>query len=181
MSEPISAIGAKVQASPPMPPAKPPAPVQREQPHAAVAAEPRKPAAAASAGRAENAEIAAASQGVAAGAATEKIVAGAEQNGPAAQGKGENNPNALEDRQPLSREDAQKAVESFMEYVDKLPGEMKFTVDHDTNRQVFKIVNPVTQEVVKQFPPDEFLTMIKRLKEIGSPSKDNGIFFDEKS
>jgi len=178
MSEPISAVGAKVQASQPMPPAKQPAPVQHEQPHAAVAAEPRNPAAAGSAGRAENAETAAASLG----AATEKIVAGAEQqNGPAAQGRGENNPNAPENRQPLSREDAHKAVESFMEYVDKLPGEMKFTVDHDTNRQVFKIVNPVTQEVVKQFPPDEFLTMIKRLKEIGSPSKDNGIFFDERS
>jgi len=177
MSEPISAIGVKAQASPPRQPAQ----VQHEQPHAAqaaVAAEPRKPAAAMSAAGAENA---AAPQGAAAGAAPEKIAAGTEQNGPAAQGREDKNPNAIEAKQPLSNEDAQKAVESFMQYVDKLPGEMKFTVDKDTNRQVFKIINPVTQEVVKQFPPDEFLTMIKRLKEIGSNSKDNGIFLDEKS
>jgi len=176
MSEPISAIGAKAQASPPTPPARQAASVQQ---HEQVAAEPRKPAVPPSSGRAEIAVSAAAPQGT--GATAEKIVAGAEQNGPAAQGRGDNNPNALTDRQPLSREDTQKAVESFMEYVDKLPGEMKFTIDHDTNRHVFKIVNPVTQEVVKQFPPDEFLTMVKRLKEIDPPSKDNGIFFDERS
>jgi flagellar protein FlaG len=119
---------------------------------------------------------------MAASAAPEKIVAEAGQNGAAAQGnREESNPRALAERQPLSKEETQKAAESFREYVDNLPGEMKFTVDHDTNRQIFKIVNPVTQEVVKQFPPDEFLTMIKRLKEIGPQSKDNGVFLDENS
>jgi uncharacterized FlaG/YvyC family protein len=113
--------------------------------------------------------------------AAQSANAAVEPNGAAAQAQQDNNTQAPEARQPLAKEDAQKAVESFMSYVDKLPGEMKFMVDADTNRQVFKIVNPVTKEVVKQFPPDEFLTMIKRLKELGTPSEDNGIFFDEKS
>ena len=169
MSDSISAIGAKAQAPPPVSVAKP-------QTDAAAAAPKNSVAVAA------GAENAAVSHGMAASMAPEKNVADAEQSGTAAQGRErEENYSQLVERQPFSKEDTQKAVESFMEYVDKLPREMKFTVDHDTNRQVFKIVNPVTQEVVKQFPPDEFLTMIKRLKEIGSPSKDNGIFFDERS
>jgi len=172
MSEPISAIGANAQAPPPTSVARPP--VQQQAP--AAAAEPKRPAAA------SGAESAAVSRGMAAGAATEKIVAEAVQNGAAAQqGREENYSQAPEQKQPLSQTEAQRAAESFMEYVDNLPGEMKFTIDHDTNRQVFKIINPVTQEVVKQFPPDEFLTMIKRLKEIGPQSKDNGIFLDENS
>jgi len=172
MSDSISAIGAKAQAPPPTSVARPPA--QQQAP--AAAAEPKM-----SAVTAVGAESAAVSQNMAAGAALEKIASAAAQEGAAAQGREENLPNAQVEKQPLSKEETQQAAESFMQYVDNLPGEMKFAIDHDTNRQVFKIVNPVTQEVVKQFPPDEFLTMIKRLKEIGPQSKDNGIFLDEKS
>jgi flagellar protein FlaG len=168
MSEPISAIGANAQAPPTATLARPP--VQQQ---VSAAAEPKKAVVSV-----ENAAVA---SGAAVGAAPEKIVAEAGQNGSAAQRGGENYSEAQAERQPFSKEETQKAAESFKEYVNNLPGEMKFTVDHDTNRQIFKIVNPVTQEVVKQFPPDEFLTMIKRLKEIGPQSKDNGIFLDEKS
>jgi len=169
MSDTISAIGAKTQAPPVQQLVRPSAATSADGP------EPNKPVEAAGAGNS------AVSSGAAVGAAPETGVAAAVQNGPAAQSQEGYQQQAPEEKQPLTEGQAQQAAESFKSYVEKLPGEMKFTIDHDTKRQVFKIINPVTQEVVKQFPPDEFLTMIKRLKEIGPQSKDNGIFLDEKS
>jgi len=178
MSDSISAIGAKAIAPPisPTPPVSVRIQPQAEKPQASAAAEAPRPKS--SEGATPQAQrLVERTDG-----AEQNASAAAEPNGAAAQqAQQDNNIQAPEARQPLAKEDAQKAVESFMAYVDKLPGEMKFMVDADTNRQVFKIVNPVTKEVVKQFPPDEFLTMIKRLKELGTPSEDNGIFLDEKS
>lgn len=174
MSDSISAIGTKPQA--------PSAPLANSQ---AQAERPRASNVAPDAANPKKSEgVAAQVQRLSAdntGRAAQNSNAAADINGTEAQGQQDKNEQTPEERQPLTRGQAQAAVESFMSYVDKLPGEMKFMVDEDTNRQVFKIVNPVTKEVVKQFPPDEFLTMIKRLKELGTPSEDNGIFFDEKS
>jgi len=179
MSDTISAIGAKAQAPPVPPPqsaqaqAQGQAQAQAARPQVAAAPERMRPPTASAPG-----DLAAAR---AESAAPEKVAAGTEQKGAAPTDREENRQQAAEEKQPLTKDQAQEAVQSFMEYVEKLPGEMKFAVDQDTHRQVFKIVNPVTKEVVKQFPPDEFLTMIKRLKELDTPPKDNGIFLDEKS
>ncbi|MCL1908651.1 MAG: flagellar protein FlaG [Holophagaceae bacterium] len=112
----------------------------------------------------------------------------------------EQNATELNSRQPARPEDATKAatnaanaisaedkaialdeaVETFKEYVDGLPSDLKFHVDHDANRTVFKIVNPVTREVVKQYPSDDFLHMVKRLKEITPSPKDSGFLVDDR-
>jgi len=76
---------------------------------------------------------------------------------------------------------AAEAAETLREYLGGLPSELKFDYDKEAGRQVFKVVNPVTHEVVKQYPPDEFLAMIKRLKELDRNADKNGMLFDDRS
>lgn len=77
--------------------------------------------------------------------------------------------------EPLSLEEA---VASFREYLNGLPHDLQFNIDQDTDRTVFKLVNPVTREVVKQYPSDEFLTMVRRLKEASHSITGNGLLVD---
>ena len=76
------------------------------------------------------------------------------------------------------------AVATFKEFLDNVPTDLNFSYDREAGKQIFKIVNPVTKEVVKQFPTDEFLTMVRRLKEFSPDSlgsiKDNGFLIDDR-
>jgi len=77
--------------------------------------------------------------------------------------------------------DLKKAAETFKDYLDKLPSDLKFNFDEDTDRLILKIVNPVTKEVVKQYPPEELLSMAKHLREMTKNFEDNGVFLDTRS
>jgi len=73
-----------------------------------------------------------------------------------------------------------KAVKTFKDYIASVPSEMNFSYDKEAERPVFKLVNPVTGEVLKQFPPDEFLTMVKRLREVSYAFDKGGALMDYK-
>jgi flagellar protein FlaG len=77
--------------------------------------------------------------------------------------------------------DFKEAAATLKEYVDKMPSDLKFNVDEDTDRLILKIVNPVTKEVVKQFPPEELLSMAKRLRSMTDDQTNNGIFINTRS
>jgi flagellar protein FlaG len=75
----------------------------------------------------------------------------------------------------------EEAVASFKEYLENLPSDLHFRVDKETDRQVFKLVNPITREVVRQFPPEEFLTMVKRLRDVSEMmTSNNGVILDDR-
>jgi len=82
--------------------------------------------------------------------------------------------------QPEQAAAAAEAVEALRDYLSGLPSELKFDYDEETGRQVFKVVNPVTREVVKQYPPEEFLSMVKRLKELAKNADGYGMLFDDR-
>jgi len=71
-----------------------------------------------------------------------------------------------------------RAIETFKDYLESLPSEMNFSYDKEAERPIFRLVNPVTGEVVKQFPPDEFLTMVKRLREVSNAFDKGGALMD---
>jgi flagellar protein FlaG len=83
--------------------------------------------------------------------------------------------------QPPSKITIEEAVTSFKEYLEALPSDLQFKVDKETDRHVFKLVNPITREVVRQFPPDEFLTMVKRLRDVSDKMmSNNGVILDDR-
>ena len=111
------------------------------------------------------------------GQATAGANARYEQDGPK---RAEKNEDAKEAMPAYSQMDLEEAVETFREYLNKLPSDLNFNYDRDAGRHFFKIVNPVTGEVVKQFPTDEFLTMVKRLKDSSPSPMGDGVLLDGK-
>jgi flagellar protein FlaG len=65
---------------------------------------------------------------------------------------------------PVSIEDAAKA---FQEFLKNLPSDLQFRSDQDTGQIIFKVINPVTREVIRQYPPDEILAIARRLRGSG--------------
>ena len=74
----------------------------------------------------------------------------------------------------------EKAVETLTQYLEKLPSDMEVRFDKETDRYLFKLVNPVTREVVRQYPPDEFLNMVRHLRSLEKNSTNSGIFLDDR-
>jgi len=74
----------------------------------------------------------------------------------------------------------EETVKTLKEYLNNLPSEFEFKFDKEAGRQIMKVVNPVTREVVKQYPPEELLTLAKRLRDMDGNSKENGFLIDDK-
>lgn len=77
---------------------------------------------------------------------------------------------------PMSIEEAAKA---FREYLKNLPSDLQFKPDKESGYVVFKVVNPVTGEVIRQYPPDELLKMARSINSTLHKDR-SGIFLDEK-
>lgn len=73
----------------------------------------------------------------------------------------------------------EEASSSLRKYLESLPSNLQFSADPDSGRYLFKVVNPVTREVIRQFPADEVLEMAKRIKQQLS-TEGAGILLDEK-
>lgn len=83
-----------------------------------------------------------------------------------------------EDNPVPSLEDATKTLK---EYLKNLPSDLQFTKDEETGTVMFKIINPLTKEVIREFPPEEVVEMTKRLRKMGQHSQKSGILFDANS
>ena len=81
--------------------------------------------------------------------------------------------------EPEAPSTLEEATKAFRDYLKGLPSNLLFKADQDSGLYMFKVVNPVTQEVIRQFPPDEVLEMAKRLKEQLAKGS-AGILLDEK-
>jgi flagellar protein FlaG len=71
---------------------------------------------------------------------------------------------AKESKAPLTVEEAAKA---FQEFLKNLPSDLQFRPDQETGQIIFKVVNPLTREVIRQYPPEEMLEMARRLRSTG--------------
>lgn len=79
---------------------------------------------------------------------------------------------------PLSLDEA---IQEFRQFLKNLPSDLQFSKDETTGTVVFKIVNPVTKEVVRQFPPEEILQVARRLKQVAKGTDASGMLIDRKS
>jgi flagellar protein FlaG len=60
-----------------------------------------------------------------------------------------------------------EAMEDLKKYISKLPADVSYKVDQDSGITFFQVINPVTREVIRQFPPDEIIALSKRLRSMG--------------
>ncbi len=77
---------------------------------------------------------------------------------------------------PSSLEEATKTLQAFLK---TLPSDLQFREDSDSGKLFFKVVNPVTREVIRQIPSEEVLAMARKLKELDpAGTKAPGLLLD---
>jgi flagellar protein FlaG len=83
-------------------------------------------------------------------------------------------------KEPAPTVSLEQAAKTFREYLKNLPSDLSFSKDEASGYVVFKLVNPVTKEVIRQYPPDEVLEMARRLRQFAQKKEQPGILLDQK-
>lgn len=73
--------------------------------------------------------------------------------------------------------DMEEAAKAFQDYLNNLPSDLEFVPDSTNGTVVFKVVNPITHKVIRQYPPEEMVEAARNLPQ--SYKKDSpGILLD---
>ncbi len=101
-----------------------------------------------------------------------------------AQGVG--NPVPISDKQsPNGQQNEQDAavsqIEEFKDFNLSINRSLKFKIDEELGVTIVRVVDKQTDELIRQFPPEELINLSKRLKELNqeNPGK-SGVFLQEK-
>ncbi len=82
-------------------------------------------------------------------------------------------------------EDVVNQVQSLQEISEIKGWSVNFAVDDESSETIIKVVDAETQEVIKQIPSEEMLTISKRIKSIQSGEESDstlsGLLFDRKA
>lgn len=73
----------------------------------------------------------------------------------------------------------EEAAKAFREFLKSLPADLRYSVDEETGTVVFKVINPVTNEVLRQYPPEELLEVARRLSQLAKRDSQTGILLDQ--
>ena len=66
---------------------------------------------------------------------------------------------------PPAPAELEQAVSELNEYVQTLNRSLQFSVDDDSGRTVIKVVDPQSDEVIRQIPPEEILAIARVLQD----------------
>ena len=71
----------------------------------------------------------------------------------------------------------QEAAQAFQDYLKNLPSDLQFQPDAESGIVVFKVINPITQKVIRQYPPEEMLAVARNLRQ-ALKKESSGILLD---
>jgi flagellar protein FlaG len=86
----------------------------------------------------------------------------------------ENAGSAQTDKQHMSTEEVKEVVESFQEMSETIQTKLSFSVDEENNEIVVKIFDKESEELIRQFPSDEMLSLQDKMSDLA------GFLFDQK-
>ncbi len=69
---------------------------------------------------------------------------------------------------PLSARELSQAVDHLNALAQQVRRELRFSVDETTGRVVIKVLDAETDEVVRQIPPEQVLSLVEHLKASGN-------------
>ena len=72
----------------------------------------------------------------------------------------------------------EQAAQAFQDYLKSLPSNLQFQPDYEAGIVVFKVVNPVTQKVIRQMPPEAVVQQAITLR-LAQKQGHSGILLDE--
>ena len=90
---------------------------------------------------------------------------------------------AADSRPKPETKDLEKMAEALNQFMKATQRSLQFTLDDDTGRTVIKVINKETQEVVRQFPPEEMLSISRMITESLQEAVDTstGILLEEQT
>ncbi|WP_213608822.1 flagellar protein FlaG [Pseudoalteromonas sp.] len=77
----------------------------------------------------------------------------------------QNNSTANTEPQPLEREQLEKVAQQLQEFMGEMNRSLQFQVDEDSGRDVIKVLDKNTGDIIKQYPSEEVLNMVSKLSE----------------
>ena len=72
----------------------------------------------------------------------------------------------------------EQAAQAFQSYLSSLPSNLELQPDYQAGIVVFRVVNPVTQKVIRQLPPEEVVNQAKNLR-MAQKEGHSGILLDQ--
>ncbi|PCI56633.1 MAG: flagellar biosynthesis protein FlaG [Gammaproteobacteria bacterium] len=69
-------------------------------------------------------------------------------------------------KQPLTPEQLEKVAQQLQDFVGNMNRGLEFSVDKDSGRDVIKVIDKNTGDLVKQFPSEEVLTLVAKLSDM---------------
>lgn len=79
------------------------------------------------------------------------------------------------DQSPIGIEEVKDAVNQIQHFTQTLAPNLQFSIDEETGKTVVKIMDAQTQEVIRQFPSEEAITIARALGKI------EGLLFHDKA
>jgi len=67
--------------------------------------------------------------------------------------------------QPLEREQLEKMAQQLQEFMGEMNRSLQFHVDQDSGRDVIKVLDKNSGELIKQYPSEEVLSLVSKLSE----------------
>lgn len=71
----------------------------------------------------------------------------------------------------------EKAVQTMRDFLKNLPSNLEIRADKETGYITYKVVNPITGEVIRQYPPDEMVELARKMRKLSS-ADESGILLD---
>lgn len=77
-----------------------------------------------------------------------------------------------EDREQSAsvEEKMEEAAKEMREYMKSIERDLEFSVDEDSGRTVITVIDPETEKVVRQIPPEETLHILRNMEKGGGSS-----------
>lgn len=67
--------------------------------------------------------------------------------------------------QPLEREQLEQMAQQLQDFMGEMNRSLQFKVDEDSGRDVIKVLDKTTGDVIKQYPSEEVLSLVSKLSE----------------
>ncbi|WP_024606223.1 MULTISPECIES: flagellar protein FlaG [unclassified Pseudoalteromonas] len=67
--------------------------------------------------------------------------------------------------QPLEREQLEQMAQQLQDFMGEMNRSLQFKVDEDSGRDVIKVLDKSTGDVIKQYPSEEVLSLVSKLSE----------------
>lgn len=88
------------------------------------------------------------------------------------------NASGVSNKQVTPEMTMEEAAQAFQSYLKSLPSNLQFQPDYQAGIVVFRVVNPVTNKVIRQLPPEEVVQQARNLRMSDSQGH-SGILLDK--